>query len=177
MTANRIPPDASRRSSPYLTHAVVENAVALVTSSHAARKNVMTVSFFAESSHVPPLLRVAISPACLTHELITRSGWFGLSLLAEGQDELALTCGTISGRQLDKFAELRLRHRLTEHGVPLLLGCLTTSECQVVDRVEFGDHTLFLGRIRESFRQSGLSYRDALLVSHLVDYLGNDPGA
>lgn len=176
MTADRIPSDASRRPSPYLTHAVVENAVALVTSSHGAQKNAMTVTFFAESSHVPPLLRVAISPTCLTHELITHSGWFGLSLLAEGQDELALTCGTNSGRRLDKFAELRLRHRLTDNGVPLLLDCLTTSECQVIDRIELGDHTLFVGRIRESFRQLALSYRDALLVSHLVDYLGNAPG-
>jgi flavin reductase (DIM6/NTAB) family NADH-FMN oxidoreductase RutF len=177
LTADTIPPDARRRSSLYLTRAAVENAVALVTSSHGAQKNVMTVTFFAESSHVPPLLRVAISPTCLTHELITRSGWFGLSLLADGQGELALTCGTHSGRRLDKFAELRLRHRVTENGVPLLFDCLTTSECQVIDRIELGDHTLFVGRIRESFRQPALSYRDALLVSHLVDYLGDTPGA
>lgn len=176
LTADTIPADASRRPSPYLTHAMVENAVALVTSSHAGRMNAMTVSFFAESSHVPPLLRVAISPTCLTHELITRSGWFGLSLLAAGQDELALACGTTTGRQRDKFAEFRLQHLVSENGIPLLSDCLTTSECQVIDRIELGEHTLFVGRIRQSFRQSRFAYRDALLLSHLIDYLGTAPG-
>lgn len=154
---------------PYLDRALVDNAVALVTSAHGGRRNVMTASFFAESSHVPVLLRVAVSPATLTHELVSASGWFGLSVLGRGQERLALHCGTVSGRSEPKLERLRLAHRAGENGVPLLPGCLTTSACRVVERVELGDHTLFVGEIASSFRQPSLAYREALLVSDLAD--------
>jgi flavin reductase (DIM6/NTAB) family NADH-FMN oxidoreductase RutF len=161
----------------YLERAAIDNAVALVTSSDGQRQTVMTATFFGESSHVPPLLRVAISPRCLSHELILRSGWFGLSVLASGQEELALGCGAVSGREADKFARWRIRRHLTDRGVPLLPGCLTTSECRIVEQLELKDHTLFIGRIESSYRQSRIAYRQLLLVSNLIDYLDHGPGA
>ena len=157
--------------SPYLVHAVVDNAVALVTSSVDGRSNVMTASFFAESSHIPVLVRVAIAPSCLTHDLIVRAGWFGLSILSRGQEALALICGSASGRDVSKLQTHGIRYYLGTHGVPLLPDCLTTSECRVVERIPSGEHTLFTGEIVSSFRQSTISYREALLVSDLVDYL------
>jgi len=140
----------------------------LVTSVHDGRCNVMTASFFAESSHVPVLVRVAIAPTTLTHEFISGSRFFGLSLLADNQGELALACGTISGRDGSKFDRLELRHRLSPNGIPLLPGCLTTSECRVVEQHVLADHTLFVGKILLSFRQTALGLRQPLLVSHLT---------
>lgn len=156
---------------PYLQRAVIDNGVALVSSAADGWRNVMTVSFFAESSHLPVLVRVAIAPACLTHELIARSGWLGLSVLSQGQEELALHCGSQSGRERDKFEQLHFAYQTSVHGVPLLPNCLTTSECRVIERVELPDHTLFVGEVVTSFRQSRRSYREALLVSDLVNYL------
>ncbi len=161
--------------SPYLASAVVDNAVALVTSFHQGRSNAMTVTFFAECSHVPVRVRIAISPTTFSHQLIRDSGWFGLSILADHQAALALACGTTSGRDGSKLDRLRLRHQPGPHGVPLLSGCLTTSACRVVEEVEISDHTLFVGEIIASYRQSALSYRRALLLSDLVDYLGPPP--
>jgi flavin reductase (DIM6/NTAB) family NADH-FMN oxidoreductase RutF len=155
----------------YLENALVDNAVALVTSAHGERRNVMTVTFFAESSHVPPLLRIGVAPRCLTHELITASGWFGLSLLAKGQEELALRAGTMTGWDGGKFERLHLAWTPGEHGVPLLPSCLTTSECRVVETLSLDDHTLFVGEIVSSYRQSANSFQDSLLISDLVDYL------
>jgi flavin reductase (DIM6/NTAB) family NADH-FMN oxidoreductase RutF len=151
---------------------LVDNGVALVTSAHHGQLNVMTATFFGESSHVPVLLRVAIAPATFSHQLISRSGWFGLSVLADNQAPLALACGTTSGRDGSKFDRLKLRYRPGPRGIPLLPGCLTTSSCRVVERVELPDHTLFIGEIVASHRQSALAYRRTLLVSNLVDYLG-----
>jgi flavin reductase (DIM6/NTAB) family NADH-FMN oxidoreductase RutF len=158
-------------TSPYLAAAVVDNAVALVTSAHQNQINVMTVTFFAESSHVPLLVRIAIAPSCWTHALIAASGWFGLSVLARQQAPLALACGVSSGRTESKFTRHRIPYQLTEQGVPLLPRCLTTSACRVRERLDLGDHTLFVGEIRSSFRRPAWAARDALLVSDLVDYL------
>jgi flavin reductase (DIM6/NTAB) family NADH-FMN oxidoreductase RutF len=157
--------------SPYLAEAVVDNAVALVSSAHRDHVNVMTVTFFAESSHVPLLVRVSIAPSCWTHELIAASGWFGLSVLAREQAPLALACGSCSGRTGSKFARHRIPYRLTEQGLPLLPHCLTTSACRVCERIDLPDYTLFVGEITASFRRPARAARDALLVSDLVDYL------
>jgi flavin reductase (DIM6/NTAB) family NADH-FMN oxidoreductase RutF len=161
-------PAASRR---YLDSAVIDSGVALVTSACGDRRNVMTASFFAESSHLPVLLRVAVAPTSFTHELIDASGWFGLSVLAKGQQRLALACGGVSGRDQPKLEQLRLPIRLTEHRLPLLTGCLTTSACRVVARYELPDHTLFLGKITSSFRQTRMADRPPLLVSDVVQYV------
>jgi flavin reductase (DIM6/NTAB) family NADH-FMN oxidoreductase RutF len=166
----RIRPDRAAIA-PYLDNALVDNAVSLVTSAHGGRQNVMTVTFFAESSHVPPLLRISITPNCLTHELIAASGWFGLSLLAKGQEELALQCGASTGWDGSKFERLHLAYTMSEHGVPLLPDCLTTSACRVIETRTLDDHTLFVGEIVKSYRQSAQSFRDTLLISDLVDYL------
>ena len=158
-------------ASPYLRHAVIDNGVALVTSAANGRHNVMTASFFAESSHIPVLVRVAIAPSCPTHDLIVKAGWFGLSLLSKGQEELALVCGSISGREVSKLQHQGLQYHLGDHGIPLLPDCLTTSECRVIEETALGDHTLFTGEIITSLRQSKISYRETLLISDLVDYL------
>ncbi len=126
----------------------------------------MTVSYFAESSHVPVLLRVAIAPSSLTHDYISESGWFGLSVLTAGHEEWAVRCGTTSGRKTDKFQVLGLR-RSGSHEVPLLPDCLTTSLCRVVETIPLADHTLFVGEIVESHRQSRLAYARPLLLSEL----------
>jgi flavin reductase (DIM6/NTAB) family NADH-FMN oxidoreductase RutF len=157
--------------SPYLAAALVDNAVALVTSAHQDRVNVMTVTFFAESSHVPLLVRIAISPTCWTHELVAASGWFGLSILVRQQAPLALACGSCSGRTESKFARLGIPYWLTEQGVPLLPHSLATSACRVLERIDLPDHTLFVGEILSSFRRPAWATRDALLVSDLVEYL------
>lgn len=157
--------------SPYLRSATVDNAISLVTSCSGDQRNVMTVSFFAESSHLPVLLRIAISPDTLTHEYISASGWFGVSVLAVGQHEWALRCGSVSGRVTSKLTELGLRQRPGREGIPLLPDCLTTSLCRVAEVVELPDHTLFIGEVVESFRQSRIAYREPLLVSDLVNYL------
>ena len=162
--------DAHARA--YLQDAVIDNGVAIVTSAHAGRVNAMTVSFFAESSHLPVLCRVAISPKTLTHELVEASGWFGLSVLGRGQEALALGCGTRSGRSGCKFDALGLAHRPGPHGVPLLPGCITTSECRVVERIDLGDHTLFVGEMLTSLRQTRASHLEVLLLSNLRDYVG-----
>jgi flavin reductase (DIM6/NTAB) family NADH-FMN oxidoreductase RutF len=161
-----------RNLSPYLDRALLDNAVALVTSAHAGRRNVMSVTFFAESSHVPALVRVSIASSTWTHQLISASGWFGLSLLGSHQAELAVACGIATGREGCKFTRLRLRYQSGPQDIPLLPTCLTTSACRVVEGVELPQHTLFVAEIAASFRQTTLAFRKTLLVSDLVNYLG-----
>ncbi len=155
----------------YLTQAVGDSAVGLVTSAANGRHNVMTAAFFAESSHLPVLVRLAIAPESLTCELVSASGWFGLSVLCQGQEDLALRCGSVSGRDVPKLERFGVAVQPGPGGVLLLPHCLTTSACRVVTRVSLPDHVLFVAEVVESFTQSRLSFRDPLLISDLRRYV------
>jgi flavin reductase (DIM6/NTAB) family NADH-FMN oxidoreductase RutF len=57
-------------------------------------------------------------------------------------------CGTKSGRDVDKFEEAGLtRAPAEEVSVPLIAECMGWLECRVKDRIELGDHVLFVGEI------------------------------
>lgn len=163
-----------RASSPYLDAALTDGGVALVTTHWRGRTNAMTASFFAESSHVPMLIRVAIATTALTHDWVVETGRFGLSVLAQGQERAALVCGLESGRDTAKLERLRMRWRLGAHGAVILPDAFSSSECRVVERDELPDHTLFVAELKSSFRQSLQSFREPLLVSELLERISAD---
>jgi flavin reductase (DIM6/NTAB) family NADH-FMN oxidoreductase RutF len=172
MTTPNAPLD--RDCARYLDGAIVDNGVALVTSAHRGQKNAMTATFFAESSHLPPLLRVSIARNSFTWGLVGEAGRFGLSVLAQGQEELAIRCGTGSGKGTERLATIS--HRMGAHGVPLLMDALTTSECLVVDALELPDFTVFVAEVVASYRETSKSYLRPLLVSELRDHVAKSHG-
>ncbi len=57
-------------------------------------------------------------------------------------------CGTVSGREVDKFKEASLTpEKAQKVKVPLIKECLAHLECEVVEHRVYGDHTVFIGKI------------------------------
>ena len=122
--------------------------VTLIGSSWEGRDNVMAASWVAPSSRRPPLISIFINNGHLTRELIYQSREFVVNVLASDQAEASETCGTVSGREADKYAKAGLTTRPADRvSVPLIEGCLANLECKVVADYEVGDHTLFVGEI------------------------------
>ncbi|MEW6770764.1 MAG: flavin reductase family protein [Bacillota bacterium] len=122
--------------------------VTLIGSFHDGRHNLMTASWVSQVSFRPALVMVSVAPERYTHELITASREFVVSILTAEQVGVAQFCGTQSGRSVDKVQALGLQ---TAPGrtvkVPVLLDCLANIECRVVDTHPAGDHTLFIGEV------------------------------
>jgi flavin reductase (DIM6/NTAB) family NADH-FMN oxidoreductase RutF len=152
--------------SPYLVGSVVESPVGLIVSESRGRVNAMTVSFFSEVSHHPTSLWVSINKQSLTHELVLESGRFSLIVLHEKQKEIALFCGTVSGRDRDKCARLAL-HRGSQ-GFLYLDKALASVACRVSETHDLGDHTLFLAAILGGEFDSRQSIRRHLLTTDLA---------
>lgn len=130
----------------------------LITSRHEGRDNVMTASWVMPVSFDPILFGVAVGEARYSHGLIKQGGAFAINLPHPGLQEAAVICGTVSGRDKDKFAEAGLTK---EPGilVPLIKECPASIECEVVDRFRAGDHTIFVGKIvgvKRRFEGKGL---------------------
>jgi styrene monooxygenase reductase component len=75
-----------------------------------------------------------------THALISRAGWYGLSILGDEQERVSRHYG---GQPQPALApEFSFRHI-----VPTLRDCLAWFECQISDRVQVHDHTLFIAQV------------------------------
>jgi flavin reductase (DIM6/NTAB) family NADH-FMN oxidoreductase RutF len=109
------------------------SGVVLVTCRVGGRPWGMTVTAFTSVSADPPTVLVSLGSATTSASAILASRRFGINILADGQ-ELVARRGSAPGapKFLDALA------------VP---GALAHLECEVVDAVEIGDHTVFFGRV------------------------------
>ncbi|MEM3676570.1 MAG: flavin reductase family protein [Candidatus Bathyarchaeia archaeon] len=126
----------------------VLNGVAVVSSRKDGKINGLTVAWMTQVSYQPPLIAVSIGKARYTHEMIESSRVFAVSILHEGQLEVAKLFGLQSGRDLDKFAHVAYETRVS--GSPILKDCLAFLDCEVDSSLQVGDHTIFVGRILDA---------------------------
>jgi len=152
-------------TSPYIANSLVESAVGLVLVEAGNTRNAMTVSFFSEVAHHPTALWVAISKKTYTYSLLKESSRFTLAILNQTQKALALHCGTISGKEHDKCKVLELYK--SPGDFLFLHGALASTGCTVRERVNLGDHTLFVADIVESHLDSRKAHLRQLLLSDL----------
>jgi flavin reductase (DIM6/NTAB) family NADH-FMN oxidoreductase RutF len=152
-------------TSPYITGSVVESAVGLVLVKTGEQCNAMTVSMFSEVAHHPTALWVAISPETYTHSMIEQSKRFALVVLNQRQGEIALNCGSVSGREQDKCAALNLYE--SEKNFLFLKGALASTGCTVSHSHKVGDHTIFVADIVEAELDTRMAHLRQLLLSDL----------
>ena len=121
--------------------------VVAITTSAGGRRNGMIVNSAQRASLVPTIPRVSIyvSKPNFSHDLIYSAGVFGLHLLRNDQWELIWHLGLESGRNIDKLASLQTVDGLT--GCPLLQDCIAAFECKVVNAMDTGASTFFLGEV------------------------------
>ncbi|HUL31476.1 MAG TPA: flavin reductase [Thermodesulfobacteriota bacterium] len=95
----------------------------------------------------PPVIAVAINRQNLTHEFIVGSKVFAGSILSQ-ETPLSFigNFGFKSGRQFDKFKGVD--YKVGETSVPIVLNhTLAYLEAKVLNQIEVGTHTIFLGEI------------------------------
>jgi len=112
------------------------------------RANLMGVGWWTIVSWNPPQVAVSIGQAQYSRECLDAIPEFGLCFPSERQARGAWICGSVSGRDGDKFAMAGFRPAVTGAiRPPLVEGATVGFECRVVNRVEAGDHVLFIGEV------------------------------
>ncbi|MCS7258033.1 MAG: flavin reductase [candidate division WOR-3 bacterium] len=98
----------------------------------------------------PPQVALAINKSNLTHEFIAESKTFTVSILSEETPMSFIgRFGFKSGREINKFEQINYKIGLTEAPVVLdyAIGYL---ECVVVNSLDCGTHTLFIGKVLDA---------------------------
>ena len=128
--------------------------VTIVTTAVDGWLHGMTANAITSVSLDPLLLLVCVDKEAHTHDHLSRAGSFTVNILAENQQDISNTFATSS-----KPEEGRLQgfeYRLGANGAPIIEGCLSHIECEVTERTDGGDHTIFIGQVlaAETYREA-----------------------
>jgi flavin reductase (DIM6/NTAB) family NADH-FMN oxidoreductase RutF len=127
---------------------IVPGVVGLVTAEYRGRFDVTTISWLAPVGREPPLLALAVHPSTMIYDMIKRSGEFVINVPTMDVIKQVMTCGTRSGNDVDKFAQTGLEMAEPRAvRAPLIEQCVGHLECAVINALQPGDHTIFIGQV------------------------------
>ncbi len=129
--------------------------VVAITSARGSKRNGMISDGAVRCSIVPdiPRLLVQINTFQFTHEIVRETGRFAVHLLHRGQVDVVTKLGFRSGRDVDKLADIP--HHLGASGCPILDDCYAWFDCTVVNHMDTGISTCFLGQALDVGRGGG----------------------
>ena len=121
--------------------------IAAVTSRWRGKANAQIAVAIGAASIVPGMPRVVLQiyKSNYSHELIYGSGAFALNFLRKDQLQFIREFGLVSGRDVDKLAGVP--HEPKASGSPILSECWGYLDCRVVNAMDGGDMTCFLGEV------------------------------
>ena len=122
----------------------------IVCSTKDGKLNGQIVNTVFQVTSEPPRVSVSINKSNYTHEFITASGVFTVSIM-ERDTPMTLIgqFGFKSGRDIDKFKGVN--HIVGVTGAPVVTdNALSYIECKVVGSLDVGTHTLFVGEMVEA---------------------------
>ncbi|MBM4137768.1 MAG: flavin reductase, partial [Nitrospira sp.] len=100
-----------------------------------------------QTTSEPPTVAICINKQNLTHEFIQESKVFSVSILSkETPMKFIGNFGFKSGRDFNKFDGINYKIGLT--GAPIVLeNTIGYIECEVMNSLEIGTHTIFVGKV------------------------------
>jgi len=124
--------------------------MSIISSKKDGKFNGCIVNTVCQLTPDPPMVDVSLNRQSLTHEYITHSRLFTVSILSLAAPKSFIgRFGFRSGRDTDKFD--RVRYKLGQTGIPIVLdNTVAFLEAEVDKQIDLGTHTLFIARILAS---------------------------
>jgi flavin reductase (DIM6/NTAB) family NADH-FMN oxidoreductase RutF len=112
------------------------------------RVTAATVNWVTQASFQPPLIAVGVKADSSAHGIIKESGSFALSILGKDQQDEAFAFFKPVEREGDTIGGKTFRSGRT--GAPILDDAPGFVECTLVETLEKGDHSIFIGEVVEA---------------------------
>lgn len=123
----------------------------LVGTHVSGQPNFLAVAWSGIANGEPPMVSVAIRHSRYSHEGIQREGVFSVNIPSTDIVRQADYCGLLSGNRVDKVAACGFEVFYGGlSGAPLIKQCPVNLECRLVNSLDLGSHSLFIGRIEET---------------------------
>lgn len=110
--------------------------------------NIITVAWAGTVCSSPPMLSISIRPERYSYDIIKETGEFVVNLVSRNLVFATDYCGVKSGKDVDKFKEMKLTPSLSQEvKTPGIEESPVNLECKVVEIKSLGTHDLFLAEI------------------------------
>lgn len=112
------------------------------------KPNIITVAWVSTSCSSPAMVSISVRPERYSYDIIKESGEFVVNLVSEDLVFASDFCGVRSGRNVDKFQEMKLTPSKSKTvSAPGIEESPVNIECKLVQIIHLGSHDLFLGEV------------------------------
>lgn len=113
------------------------------------KPNIITVAWAGTICTNPAMVSISVRPERYSYDIIKESGEFVINLVTEDLVYATDYCGVRSGRDVDKFKEMKLTPAKSEYiQAPGIEESPVNIECKVVSIQELGSHHMFLAEVK-----------------------------
>ena len=112
------------------------------------RPNIITVAWAGTICSDPVMLSISVRKERFSHDIIAQTGEFVVNLTTKDLCRAADFCGVRSGRDTDKFKEMKLTpSKSSKIGAPGIAESPVNIECRVTEIKELGSHDMFIAKV------------------------------
>ena len=112
------------------------------------KDNIMTIDWHMQTSFAPFLYAISIGKKRFSHDIIDKSKVFCVNFMPFSLKDKILFCGRNTGMTMDKFKETGLtKEECDKIDCCRINEAIGYLECQIIEQVKTGDHTIFIGKV------------------------------
>ena len=112
------------------------------------RPNIITIAWAGTICSNPPMVSISVRPERYSHGIIKETGEFVINLTTKELAYATDYCGVKSGRDVDKFKEMKLTPVSgTQVKAPLIGESPMCLECKVKEVKSLGSHDMFIAEV------------------------------
>ncbi len=123
-------------------------AVMVSVADQNGKNNIITIAWAGTVCTNPAMVSISVRPERHSYQMIKETGEFVINLTTRELAYATDYCGVKSGRDVDKFKEMKLTPiKATEVNAPLIAESPVNIECKVTQIIELGTHHMFLAKV------------------------------
>jgi len=149
---------------------MIPNALALIGARSGDEWNAMTASWITQVSMEPVSIAVSIEKKALTHRLVGEGGAFSVNLWSPEDARVFVKFSKPATKVGMRLNDRPFREGTT--GVPVFEASVAWVEAAVVDAVDVGTHTLFIGEVVAAGKDASYQGRAASMADTRMKYGG-----
>lgn len=110
--------------------------------------NIITIAWTGTVCTNPPMAYISVRPERHSYQMIRETGEFVINLTTKDLAYATDFCGVRSGKDVDKFAEMKLtKEAASVVSAPMIGESPVNIECKVTEVKELGSHHMFLAEV------------------------------
>ena len=123
-------------------------AVMVSCADKAGNSNIITIAWTGTVCTNPPMAYISVRPERHSYQMIRETGEFVINLTTKDLAYATDFCGVRSGKDVDKFAEMKLtKEAASIVSAPMIGESPVNIECKVTEVKELGSHHMFLAEV------------------------------